>query len=204
MPKIFNDKNSTIIPINIPFSDDSINNKINPFIDELKYQNIYIPKHLNDKETLKNIYNEQIGENKNNLTCAEIFLYFLEFLIYYYKFDTLYINNSLQFEGFDSINNILNDNDDIDDDENFLDTNYSNDSYFKEFLKNYYLKEKNERNLDNNKNALFLIRDPVNPFYNIGDMMDGKNIYDKFYVKIKNGYDILLNTGSFDNLHKIK
>ena len=204
LPKIFNDKNSTIIPINTPFSDDSMNNKINPFIDELKYQNIYIPKHLNDKETLKNIYNEQIGENKNNLTCAEIFLYFLEFLIYYYKFDTLYINNSLQFEGFDSINNILNDNDDIDDDENCLDTNYPNDSYFKEFLKNYYLKKKNERNLDNNKNALFLIRDPVNPFYNIGDMMDKKNIYDKFYVKIKNGYDILLNTGSFDNLQKIK
>ena len=150
LPKIFSDKYSEVIPINLPFSHDFENKKINPFIDELAYENIHIPKHLNDKEILKKIYNEQIGQNKNKLTCAEIFLYFLEFLIYYFKFDTLYVNNSLQLEGFDSINNIIKEEDDSDD-ENFKDIKYNNDKLFKKFAKDYYRSKRKEKNGDYNK-----------------------------------------------------
>ena len=203
LPKIFSSKNSEIIPINLPFSHD-FESKINIFIDNLNYENIHIPKHLNDKDMLRKIYQIQIGDNKNNLTCAEIFLYFLEFLIYYFKYDALYVNNSLEFEGFDHINNIFKDEEDIDDDGNYEDIKYPNDILFNQFAKKYYKLKRKEINGEHNKNGIFLIRDPVNPFYNIGQIMNDQRIYDKFYLKIKKGYDILLNTGSFDELKRIK
>ena len=203
LPKIFSSKNSEIIPINLPFSHD-FESKINSFIDNLNYENIHIPKHLNDKDMLRKIYQKQIDDNKNNLTCAEIFLYFLEFLIYYFKYDALYVNNSLEFEGFDHINNIFKDEEDIDDDGNYEDIKYPNDILFNQFAKKYYKLKRKEINGEHNKNGIFLIRDPVNPFYNIGQIMNDQRIYDKFYLKIKKGYDILLNTGSFDELKRIK
>ena len=68
----------------------------------------------------------------------------------------------------------------------------------------YNIKRKEMLNGEYNKNGIFLIRDPVNPFYNIGQIMNDQRIYDKFYLKIKKGYDILLNTGSFEELKRIK
>jgi hypothetical protein len=205
LPKIFSDPNSEIFPYKLPLPNND-ENKISPFIDNLQYNYIiHIPKNILDKEKLRKIYNEQIGKNKNNLTCSQLFLYFLEFLIYYFKYDTLYVNNSLDFEGFDLINNILKDEEDIDDDGNYEDIKYPNDISFNQFAKKYYnIKRKEMLNGEYNKNGIFLIRDPVNPFYNIGQIMNDQRIYDKFYLKIKKGYDILLNTGSFEELKRIK
>ena len=201
LPKIFNDKISPISFITMPFSNTSNADKfkINTFIDELKYKPIYYPKYIFDKERLENIYNEQIGNNKNKLTCTEIFLYFLEFLIYYFKYDTVYANTSLQFEGFDSINNILNDEDEDDED---ISIKYPNDIYFKEFVRNNLSIERNGKYINKMKGFL-LIKDPVNPFYNPGDILDKKK-FDEFHRKIKIGHDILLDTGDFEQLKKIK
>ena len=201
LPKIFNDKISPIFFITIPFSKGSNEDKfkINTFIDELEYKSIHYPEYIFNKERLKNIYNEQIGNNKNSLTCTEIFLYFLEFLIYYFKYDTLYVNTSLQFEGFDSINNILKDDEDENDfNDNNLSIKYPNDIYFKEYVKNNLsIKRKGIR--INNMKGFLLIRDPVNPFYNPGDILY-KNNFNKIYRKIKIGHDILLRTGNFEEL----
>ena len=205
LPKIFSDQISEIFPYKLPFPN-YYENKISLFIDNLQYNYIiHIPKNILDKEKLRKIYNDQIGKNKNNLTCSQLFLYFLEFLIYYFKYDTLYVNCSLQNEGFDSMNNILNEEED--DDENIrnnLDKKYPNDIYFKEFFKNNYYKKRNERrDINHNKKGFILLRDPVNPFYNPGDILS-ENLFEKYFTKIKKGHDILLNTGDFENLVILK
>ena len=119
-------------------------------------------------------------------------------MIYYFKYDTLYINTSLHFEGFDNINNILNDDDDEDKQYyNNLSIKYPNDIYFKEFMK----KNLNIRNgtLVNKTKGFLLIRDPVNPFYNPGEILY-KNNFEKFCRKLKIAHDILLKTGDFEAL----
>jgi len=212
LPKIFSDKNSETFSRLIPFTSSSNEKKINPFIDKLEYKYIHMPKNIFYKDKLINIYKEQIGDNKNNLTCSQIFLKFLEFLIYYFKTDALYVNCSLQHEGFDSMNNIINDIDDIDyqDIKNYKEGDeiedkfgekYPNDIYFKEYIKkNYFINDK--KKFKNIAGGFYLIRDLVNPFYNPGDTLN-KKLFETFFTKIKKGYDILLKTGSFDSLDEL-
>ena len=212
LPKIFSDKKSETFSRLIPFTSSSNEKKINPFIETLEYKYIHMPKNLFYKDKLINIYKEQIGDNKNNLSCAQIFLNFLEFLIYYFKSDAVYVNCSLEHEGFDSMNNIINDLDDINyqDIKDYKEGNeiedkfgekYPNDIYFKEYIKkNYFLNNKNK--FKNIIGGFYLIRDPVNPFYNPGDTLN-KKLFETFFTKIKKGYDILLKTGSFDSLDEL-
>ena len=64
--------NIHIIPCEIELIEkkiNSINNKC-----------LHIPKIIFEKEKIKSIYNEQIKNNQNKLTCSEIFLKFLEFI----------------------------------------------------------------------------------------------------------------------------
>jgi hypothetical protein len=204
LPKIFSDQKSEIINKSIPVVSEINEKKINSFIDNMSKKSISLPKNIFYKDKLKQIYKEQILDNKvkNNLTCSEIFLYFLEFLIYYFKFDTLYVNFSLNKEGFDSMNNLINDKYEDEDDINFIDNiNYPNDIYFKEFFKqNYNTRIKDK--IDLNKKGVYLIRDPMNPFYNPADSLKKKE-FDIFFEKIRKGHEILLNTGSFDALKKL-
>ena len=100
---------------NVPLGYKSNEEKIN----SINYEPMHIPKIIFDKEKIKQIYDEEIGKNKNVLTCSEIFLQFLEFIIYFYKFDSIYVNLSLNFEGFDSINNISNIFEEEDEENNF-------------------------------------------------------------------------------------
>ena len=189
LPKIFSAPNSKIYMHRIPFSKNLFENKIDKFIDNLDYKGIHLPKHLFKKEELKDIYEKQIGNNKNKLKCSQIFLYFLEFLIYYFKFDSIYINSSLDYEGFYSMNDLL--NEDIEDEDK-----YPNDRYFKEFYKNNYYKKKDKMK------GLILIRDPINPFYNPGYIFY-KSKFENLYNKIKKGYEILVNTGNFKELENL-
>ena len=201
LPKIFSEKKSQLIPKSIPYIPELNEKKFNNFIDSIKYENINIPKIIYEKEELKKIYKEQIENNKNNLSCAEIFLHFLEFLIFYFKFDTLYVNCSLDYEGFDSMNNLIND-DDLD----TLKDKYPNDISFKEYFKdNYYTKRKDKEEKEINKEkGLYLIRDPVNPFHNPASSLNNykKNLYQNFFFKLKKGYIKLLKNGNFNCLGK--
>ena len=201
LPKILSDKNSQLISKGIPYISELNEKKINTFVDSIKFTNIHLPKSIFKKEELKKIYTEQIGNNKNNLSCAEIFLHFLEFLIFYFKFDTLYVNSSLDYEGFDSMNNLINEDDD---NEDTLKEKNPNDINFKEyFKKNYYTKrkDKEEKEIDKEK-GLFLIRDPVNPFHNSASSLNNKkkNLYQNFFFKLKKGYIKLLKKGNFNSL----
>ena len=157
------------------------------------YKGMHLPKNIFDKEKIRNIYNEQINKNKNILSCAEIFLKFLEFIIYFYKFDSIYINLSLNYEGFDSINNISNIIN-IYDEENIFFKNNPNDFNFIEKFYKYYKTNKSDN--------IILIREPANLSYRIGPLYFQN--FREFYKKIKAGYEILINTGSFNDLKKIK
>jgi hypothetical protein len=204
LPKIFSDQKSEIINKSIPVASEINEKKINSFIDNMSKKSVSLPKNIFYKDKLKQIYKEQILDNKakNNLSCSEIFLYFLEFLIYYFKFDTLYVNFSLNKEGFDSMNNLINDEYEDEDDINSIDNiGYPNDIYFKEFFKrNYNTRIKDK--IDLNKKGVYLIRDPMNPFYNPADSLKKKE-FDIFFEKIRKGHEILLSTGSFDALKKL-
>ena len=193
LPKIFSEKNTILIDKLISFTSQENKRELTTFMETINYKHIHLPEIIFDKEKLKKLYNEQIGINKNNLSCAEILLYFLEYIIYYFKFDTLYVNCSLQYEGFDSMNNLL---DEDENDEEFG-NKVPNDIYFKEYYK--------KRKEDNKPKGLYLIRDPINPFYNPGDDLNNskKNLYKDFFQKIKKGHDSLLISGSFNNLDKL-
>ena len=93
------------------------------------------------------------------------------------------------------MNNLINDEDE-DDFNSIYNIKYPNDIYFKEFFK-----ENKDKN-DSNKKGVYLIRDPMNPFYNPADSLKKKE-FDTFFDKIKKGHEILLNTGSFDALGKL-
>ena len=171
----------------IPCQIEIIANNINSII----YKCLHIPKIIFERQKIKSIYNKQIKNNQNKLTCSEIFLKFLEFIIYYFKFDTIYSDLSNNYEGFNSINNILRmyDNEEVN---NFEKNINPNDLYFMDYFYNKYSQNKEEN--------IILIKSIVNPFNNIFLL---KNIFFKnFYEKIKKGYEILINSGSFDDLDK--
>ena len=160
----------------------------------VNYEPMHIPKIIFNREKITKIYDEEIGENKNILTCSEIFLLFLEFFIYFYKFDSIYTTLSLNFEGIDSINNISNIIDDEEEEENiFKNHKNPNDSYFFKTFNKFYSKNKHDN--------MILMREPANLGYNIGPLiwLDFKD----FYQKIKKGYEILIVSGSFDDLDKL-
>ena len=188
LPKILSYDNN-IFNKKIPFSFNH-EKEINNFMSELKFNNIKINKNIFDREKLKAIYYEHIKINgKNQLSCAEIFLYFLEFIIYYFKYDSIYVNFSSNYEGFCSMNNILNFDDD--DEDIYGKELYTNDIYFKRFYKENFRKKKDKN--------IILIRDPVNPFYNHGSSLKSNN-FKEFYDRIKKGYEILINEGSFEKI----
>ena len=54
----------------------------------------------------------------------------------------------------------------------------------------------------NQEENIILIKSDVNPFSNIGFYF--KNNFKKFYEKIKKGYKILIDSGSFENLNILK
>ena len=184
LPKILN---KDVLNIQkIPCKIEIIEKKINSII----YKCLHIPKIILDKEKIAKIYNEQIKNNQNKLTCAEIFLKFLEFIIYYFKFDTIYSDLSYTYEGFNSINNIF----------KMYNTNNSrtninpNDLYFIDYFYDEY-----SQNKDKN---IILIKSIAEPFDNI--FLDEKKNFKKFYEKIKKGYEILIYSGSFDKLNNQK
>ena len=168
----------------IPFEFDSKEKKY-------KYKCMHIPKIIFDKEKMKNIYDETIGTNKNKISCAEIFLLFLEFIIFYYKFDSIYTDISKDYEGFNSINNLINQLY-IDEEDNNYENINPNNIYFEEYFYDKYSQ--------NNDDNIILIKTSVEPFH-VSSL--NKNNFQKFYEKIKKGYEILINSGSFDDLDKL-
>ena len=203
LPKIFSDKNNSLICCKIHYPKiNPINYNINSpqfyklelFVKNFKEEKIFLPDSFFDKKSLFEIYKEQIKTDskkleKNNLSCAEIFLYFLEFIIFYFKNDSIYVNCSIESEAYESMQNISDDN-----------FNNKNDKKFLDYFKSRYFKRKKYN--DNNRmerDGIILIRDPVDPYNNPGHTLNSINFI--FFIdNIKKGYLQLLKYG---DLYKV-
>ena len=199
LPKILSNKYNYIIRRKISYATNS-NRKhyyksFETFMDNLKEENILLPDSLFDKKSLFERYNEQIRKNrqnieKNNLSCAEIFLYFLEFIIFYFKNDSVYANCSIENEGYESMYSILGINNNIN----------KTDKIFSEYFKNKYFKYKNYNNNKIERDGLILVRDPIDSHYNPAHTLISEN-FNYFIENLKNGYFYLLRHGDLYDLN---
>ena len=210
LPKLLSDKNNSIDNIPIQYGKNFIKNKdykynnnlfyqrknIKSFIQNIREENTQIPSSFFDEEkSLYSIFKEKninkSGENK--LTCAELFLSFLEFIIYYFKYDTIYVNCSIENEGFEPMKNIINfgeQNERNKKDERFYD-------YFKRYCRQRVYKEEKTITRD----GLILIRDPFDPHYNPGHTLN-RGYLNKLINNLKFGYLSLIKYGKFEILEK--
>ena len=180
LPKVFSYNNNSIINSNIEYGNfyksknikyNNKYSKLRQFINNIKNENVELPSCLFNPDELKKIYYEQIGKNKNKMSCAEILLKFLEFIIYYFKFDILFVNFSMEKEGFENNNKLKNDN-----------------SEFGKYYNKYYKKD-----------GTILIRDPIDSHYNPAQSLKIEN-FEIFIENLKNGYKSLLQNGNLNCL----
>ena len=156
------------------------------FVQNIKDENTRIPECLFNNKLLKKIYQEKILKHgKNNLSCAELFLYFLEFVIYYFKSDSVYINCSVENEAYESMSCIMNNHN-----KNIF------DERFQEYFKYKYFKSVNyDNNNKKTRDGIFLIRDPFDPHYNPAQTL--RNKYYKIFIEnLQKGYLSLLKNGN--------
>ena len=161
----------------------SKNKNFESFINNLETENIYIPQNLGDKHLRMENYANQISK-KNYMSCSELLLKFLEFVIFYFKYDTIFINCSFIYEGFENIETI---NDEKSYENAFI--NYFNNKYFK--------KNKGEKT----KDGYFLIRDPFDSRYNPGQTLKASSLK-KFFSRLKMVYYHLVKYGHLNLIKK--
>ena len=190
LPKVFSysDTNESKISCNIEYGNfynkryykpNKNTNKLREFIKNIKTKSVELPSCIFNKEKLRKIYDEQIGKipNKNNMSCSEILLEFLEFIIFYFKYDIIYSDCSDKKEGFENINKLKNDESEF--------GAYYNKTY------NYYDKV----------NGMFLIRDPIDPYYNPAQTLKDVNFED-FIENLKYGYISLIKHGNLESINE--
>ena len=195
LPKILSDKNNSIINIEISYGNNYGYKRKNLkcFVESIKQENRLLPDCIFDNKSLYKKCKEQLVKSekenkKNNLTCAELFLYSLEFIIYYFKNDSVYVNCSIENEGYENIYCILNNNE----------QNTKSDEKFQEYFKYKYYNSKNYTDNKKTKDGFILIRDPIDPHYNPGQSLkSGK--YNYFIEQLKDGYLKILK-GEFQEL----
>jgi len=154
------------------------------FINNMELYDVQIPLGLGNTEIRKQNYENQIKE-KNNMTCAELLLNFLEFVIFHFKYDTLFVNCSFTHEGFRSIDAI----------------NYftSDDDYkFLNYFKTKYIRRVKD---DRGRDGYFLFRDPFDPRYNPGQTLKASSLK-KFFSRLKMVYYDLIKYGDLNLLKK--
>ena len=188
LPKVFwhSDKKGSKISCDIEYGNfynkryyrpSKNSSKLREFINNIKTKNVELPSCLFNKDELRKIYDEQIGKNpnKNHMSCSEILLEFLEFIIFYFKCDIIYSDCSDKKEGFENINKLKNDESEF--------GKYYNKTY------NYYDKV----------NGMFLIRDPIDPYYNPAQTLKDDN-FEEFIEILKYGYVSLIKHGSLESI----
>ena len=154
------------------------------FISNMELKDVEIPTNLGDINYRKELYQKQI-KIKNNMTCSELLLKFLEFVIFHFKYDTIFVNCSFSHEGFQSIDAI-----------NYLKS--EEDVKFLNYFKTKYFKKLKGENL---RDGYFLLRDPFDPRYNPAQTLKAGSLK-KFFSRLKLAYYHLLNYGNFYILKK--
>ena len=205
LPKLLSDKDNSIGLYKIPYGNNSGKNfnyyiDFKNFINNTKEEYTQIPDSFFIKDkSLYNHYKEKIIKSekkveKNKLSCAEIFLSFLEFIIYYFKYDSVYVNFSIENEGYEPIKNIL----------NFSEINELNkkDERFCDYFKYKYCRHKNfNENNSKTRDGMILIRDPFDPHYNPAQSLI-KSQLNTFIERLKFGYFCLIKHGQFKKLEE--
>lgn len=150
----------------------------------MEKEEIKIPLDLGDINLRINNYEKQIAR-KNNMSCSELLLKFLEFIIFYFKYDTVFVNCSFIYEGFQNMEDI---NKEIKDE---------NNGFINYFKKKYNKKNNGEKI----KDGYFLTRDPFDSRYNPGQTLK-LNSLKKFFSRLKMAYFHLVKYGNLELIKK--
>ena len=205
LPKLLSNKDQDLNKI--IFSDNvyghNKNNKFcfQTFFSYLKKEKIPIPGCILDRNKIHGIYNKQIGNNKNELSCAEILLKFIEFIACYLKYDTIYAESSINGEGFynmDDIKNIYINNKNVIDE----DIDKYNYEFYKYFTKKY-LNYNDYQMKKTRRDGFILIRDPADNHYNPGQKFRKENDLNRFINYLRFAYSVLIKYGSLKKLGEI-
>ena len=215
LPKLYSDNEiNNIIYKEIEFSNKTNKNKdfdkektFKDYFDNTQKEIVPIPDCLFNKDKIKGIYNKLYANKKNNksnveknkLTCIEIFLKFLEFIIFYLKYDSVYVKNCIDDEGYFDMSEIQNIESDVDIDLKIY--NY-NRAFYNYFTKKY-LKFKDYDNKRYIRDGLILIRDPADGHYNPSQTMRKESNLEQFITTLRYSYSILVKYGSFKMLEEI-
>lgn len=144
---------------------------------------IYVP--YDNYKNYKDIYSSNCKE-KNKMSVSEILLQFLEFVGYYFKYDSIFVNCYFLNEGLDNLASIY--------------RNRSQDeTLFKYYNDRYFQKNKNTKIYE--KDGCVLFREPFDGNYNPGQSL--KSNEDIFISSIQEAYKLLVSEGSISKLKTI-
>jgi hypothetical protein len=144
--------------------------------EDIIYNTILKDFEINDTfwEEIPSIYSKFQNnlEQKNQMSLAELLIKFLEFLIFYFKYDSMYVNCSFSGECFMNKNELQN-----------LE---NKDPYYFQIYKNFLKKDKGD----------ILIREPFDYTYNPAQTMFKEKTFE-FIKSLKEYYFNLIQTGDF-------
>ena len=153
------------------------------FINDMYSEKISVPD-IN-LEKASEIYNETI-KIKNEIPCSELLLKFLFFVIFVFKGDSIYINNTKEKEGFENIIGIFK-------------PKTLQDKKFRYYFRTKYRRLDIKKRIK--KEGIFVFRDPYDAHYNPGQSLKESH-EDIFYQKLKKAYYKLMETGSLKNINQ--
>ena len=153
------------------------------FINDMYIEKISVPD-LNLQKA-SDIYNETI-KIKNDISCSELLLKFLYFVIFIFKGDSIYVNNTKEKEGFENIIGIFK-------------PKTLQDKKFRYYFRTKYKRFDAKKRIK--KEGIFVLRDPYDAHYNPGQSLkeSHENI---FYQKLKKVYYKLMETGSLKDINQ--
>ena len=136
-------------------------------------------------EKAKKIYDDTI-KIKNNMPCSELLLKFLFFVIFIFKGDSIYVNNTKEKEGFENIIGIFK-------------PKTLQDKKFRYYFRTKYRRFDIKKRIK--KEGIFVFRDPYDTHYNPGQSLKESH-EDIFYQKLKKAFYKLMETGSLKDINK--
>ena len=185
LPKIIENSDQDIINARFGkmfFNLESGGKSLNNFVNDMYNEKINVP--IVDFNKAKEIYNNTI-KIKNKMPCSELLLKFLFFVIFIFKGDSIYVNNTKEKEGFENIIGIFK-------------PKTLQDKKFRYYFRTKY--KKSEGKKKPKKDGIFLFRDPFDVHYNPGQSL--KEINEEiFYNKMKKVYYHLMETGSMKGMN---
>ena len=153
------------------------------FINDMYSENILVPDIKIQKAC--EIYNDTI-KIKNDIYCSELLLKFLFFVIFVFKGDSIYVNNTKEKEGFENIIGIFK-------------PKTLQDKKFRYYFRTKYRRFDIKKRIK--KEGIFVFRDPYDAHYNPGQSLKESH-EDIFYQKLKKVYYKLMETGSLKDINQ--